>query len=157
MGYIEAVEPEFKPKAIHPKTQEIVRRHFLGYTMKEISESVGVSVHIAKQVLNSSFGKSLAQSMQARANSKVIDVRSRLQEMLPDALSVVENTLKSDDVRVAVRLKAAQDLLDRAGYGAVKQVDVRSTNLSVTPEQLEQIKMKAAKIVPQLGDDNGRV
>lgn len=140
----------FNPKRVSQHAQEVIRRHVAGFSNQEIAELVGISTATVGNILRSNFGKSQAANLQAAANYDAVEVTKQMREMIPQALQVLGGILEDGDAPSSVRLRAAQDLLDRTGHSAVKKVDVHSTNLSLTPEQLESIKIKAMELVPDI-------
>ena len=59
----------------------------------------------------------------------------------------------NEEMPANVRLSAAKDILDRAGYAAPKQVNVSSTTLTLTGDDLEGLKA----IALQRAQANGMV
>ncbi|MEG0324075.1 MAG: hypothetical protein RR619_08765 [Raoultibacter sp.] len=133
----------YDPKNVSKQAQEVIRRHVLGYTKKEIAGVTGLTEMAIANIIKSNFGISQARNLQAAANYNAVEAAKEIRDMVPSALRVVNEILEDSDAPSSVKLRAAQDLLDRAGHAAVKKVDVRSTSLSLTADQLEAIKAKA--------------
>ena len=59
-----------------------------------------------------------------------------LSSYVPQAISTLVKIMKNEDERGAVRLKAAQDILDRAGFGATQKLDVTTSTSDMSTEDL---------------------
>lgn len=71
-----------------------------------------------------------------------------LSSYVPQAISTLVKIMKNENERGAVRLKAAQDILDRAGFGATQKLDVTTSTSDLTTEDLN------SQIAQLLGGDN---
>lgn len=73
-------------------------------------------------------------------DASAIEIRKRIQHLAPIALFKLEEILDDDKASESVRMKIAQDLLDRAGYDPVKKtMDVSKYN----EEKINEIKERA--------------
>lgn len=133
----------YQPVKMSDRHHRIMRLHLLGYSGREIAVMLGMSESRVSIVLNSNLGRCQAAIMRAEADTSAIETARRIREVAPKALQVIEDILADDSVPSSVRLRAAQDALDRAGHGAVKKLDVRSTSVSLSSDELEDIKSAA--------------
>jgi hypothetical protein len=61
-----------------------------------------------------------------------------LSSYVPQAISTLVKIMKNENERGAVRLKAAQDILDRAGFGSVQKLDVTTSTSELSTEDLNK-------------------
>ena len=73
--------------------------------------------------------------------------------LAPDAIEAIQQIMMNEELPANVRLSAAKDVLDRAGYAAPKQVNVSNTTLNLTGDDLEGLKA----IALQRAQANGMV
>lgn len=61
-----------------------------------------------------------------------------LSSYVPQAISVLVKIMKNENERGAVRLKAAQDVLDRAGFGSTMKLDLTTSTSDLSTEDLNK-------------------
>ena len=130
---------------IRPYHKEIARRAVLGETEIEIARAMDISQPRLSIIFNSPLFKVEIARLEAMRDAGVMDVTTQIQELAPVALETLERVMiygKSESLRVGI----AQDLLDRAGHGAVKKFD--GTIITETHEQ---------RIARLMGDDAPRI
>jgi len=81
--------------------------------------------------------------MRGARDASSVDVAKRIQEMLPEALEVLDTILKNENASASVRTNIAQDLLDRGGHGAPKVIETRGFMAHLSGEDIERIKQRA--------------
>lgn len=133
----------YQPKKLNERHHNILRLHLLGYSNKEIADRLGCTPTSVSIAVNSNLGRIQASLMRAEVDNGAIEAAKRIRALAPKAIDVIEETMANEDVPAAVRLRAAQDALDRAGFGAVKRVDMRSTSVSLSSDDLEELKNSA--------------
>lgn len=157
---MEAKSRPYQPEKMNDRHHRIMRLHLLGYSGREIASMLGLSESRVSIVINSNLGRCQSAIMKSEADTSAIETARRIREVAPKALQVIEDILADDSVPSSVRLKAAQDALDRAGHGAVKKLDVRSTSVALSPDDLEDLKQaalaraKASGLVVDTSADN---
>jgi hypothetical protein len=90
------------------------------------------------------------------------DIESRIQQLADKSMTTVEDIIDSEDVDAAVKLRAAQDMLDRAGHSAKQVIERRSmleggltirivsdSNVSPDIPPIEVRKTKVIDITPE--------
>ena len=136
---------------------KIKRMIFLGLNNKEIAEKVGCSPQAISLVRNSKVIKDQLAVMTAAADANAIDVRREIQELAPVCLDLLKDVVGGNgdgkNAAIGLRVRASQDILDRAGHGKV----VRTENLHghFTADELEELKNSArrrAKVNGQVVD-----
>ena len=70
-----------------------------------------------------------------------------------EALIEILEDKRSDPEIIKLKSNAAVEILDRAGYGPIKQVDVKQASVSyqLTPEELEAFKKRGLKAARESG------
>lgn len=122
---------------------EICRLALLGMKHVEIAESLGVTPATVGNTLGSELVKKQMMIMRGARDASSVDVAKRIQEMLPEALEVLDTILKNENASASVRSNIAQDLLDRGGHGAPKVIETRGFMAHLSGEDIERIKQRA--------------
>lgn len=122
---------------------EICRLALLGMKHVEIAESLGVTPATVGNTLGSELVKKQLMIMRGARDASSVDISKKIQEMLPEALDVLENILRNENASSSVRTNIAQDLLDRGGHGAPKIVETRGFMAHLSGEDIERIKQRA--------------
>lgn len=137
---------------------EITRRIFLGQKNTVIAAAVGCDKQQVSNVRNSAIVQEQLRAMQLAATQDVVDVKRIINEIAPRAVEVLKEVMDDQRTPPATRVTAAKDLLDRAGHGAVQQVQVAHGHF--TAADLEAIKaraMQSTRINGLLADDDNEV
>lgn len=113
------------------------------YTQAEIGEIVGCTKAKVNYTVNSRLGKQKMAYLQDKADARALDVMGEIQALAPFALAELEEALMSDKLEDKEKIKVAQDLLDRAGYGKTRNLNVRSER--VTDDDIREIKQEAKR------------
>lgn len=132
-----------QPKELNERHHTILRMNLLGYSNRDIAAQVGCTESTVSIILNSHLGRCQRSIWQSEVDGAAIEAAKSIKAMAPKAARIIEEIMDSEEVPSSVRLRAAQDALDRAGFGAVKKVDLNSTNLSLTKDDIEQLKQTA--------------
>jgi len=106
---------------IRPYHREIARRLVLGETAARICRSIGMGEGRMSIIVNSPLFKLEIKRLEDLRDGGVADVTQTLKELSPLALEVVERTMHGSKSET-LRFSAAQDVLDRAGYGKTTKV-----------------------------------
>lgn len=131
---------KYQPKQLNEKHHEILRLAMLGYSNVDIAKRLSCTPATVSTVRNSGLGRMQASLLKAEADHSAIETAKRIRELAPDALEAIQMLMRDEEAPAHVRLSAAKDLLDRAGYAAPKQVNVSSTHVSLSGEDLEGLK-----------------
>jgi hypothetical protein len=119
---------------------EILRRKILGQTNREIAKDLNITEPVVSYTTNSALGKRHLELMQGAVDKEVVDIKAKIKEMAAEATKVLEAALASDQP-MALRVKAATDILDRAGFPKVTRNE--NLNAYLTPDDIESIKKRA--------------
>jgi len=164
---IPKAERKYQIQHLWEKHYEMARLAVVGYSNIQIAEIIGMSPDHISIVMNSKIFKEHVQVLRAARDAGAADISRRIIEVAPIALArikeVVEepifvNTKLDDGTEMRVKnpladpslaIKASQDLLDRAGFGAVEKKITANYDIS----ELEKLKQAAL----QAGIANGQI
>ena len=123
---------------------EITRRILLGQKGSHIAEDLGVSKAMVSYVRNSRVVKEKLELMSGARDAKAVDLAIEIKEHAPEALEVLKKIIDGDiDAPITTRAREANNWLDRAGYGAVKNINARHVVAHFTADEIEDIKRRA--------------
>jgi len=122
---------------------EICRLALLGMKHVEIAKTLGITPATVGNTLGSELVKKQMMILRGARDASSVDVAKKIQEMLPEALEVLETILKNENASPSVRTNIAQDLLDRGGHGAPKVIETRGFMAHLSGEDIERIKQRA--------------
>ncbi len=142
---------KYEPKALNPLHHEILRRLLLGDSHKEIASILNCTVATVSNVANSGLGREKISVMTAEADLNSVEIAKQIRETAPRAVEVMRELLDDEAVSFAVKYRAAADILDRAGHGAVKKIDMRKTLTELSMEDLERLNEAARNRMVQAG------
>lgn len=129
-----------------PFYQEVVRLSVLGFKVKDIATLVNHSPGSISRILNSPLAIALRSALGDKRDAGVADVT---REIEAEALACVETLRELRDIsdQDGVRLKAALELLDRAGFSPVRKIRSETLSGKLSDEDIEQIKQSAGMVV----------
>jgi len=130
-------------KSVSSRQHEILRMVTLGMTNKQVAERLGCSPQTVSIVRNSSLGRLQLEIFKQRADEDTLEVSHKLRSLAPGAIATIEALMTNEEAPSAVRLNAAKDLLDRAGYAAERRMSVRSTSVQLSPDDLANLRNEA--------------
>jgi len=134
---------KYEIQHIWDKHHEIIRLIVLGYSNKEIAEVIGCTPQTVSLTRNSEICKRKIEELRSRRDEEAVNVLETLEREAPKALELlmdVRSGKLSDDIKL--RVKVAQDLLSRAGYGQVQRVKGSFVHGVVSEELLDRVKAK---------------
>lgn len=121
-----------------------------GVSVPEAANQLGLHPNTIRRWLqNPEFRAQLEDSRQAAIEAVNELVQARLRDEAPRSLETI-TTLRDGARRESVRLAAAQDLLDRAGFRAPTRHVHAVANFVVTPELIEAMRSILAESPEQL-------
>jgi len=106
-------------KELKEHHREVARLSFQGYKPSEIASRTGSKVGTIYSILRDAMCKSFIAGLSDQADKSVINVREKLSEMSLASLDTLSHILSRDNIETtpaAVRLGAANSVLDRNGY-----------------------------------------
>lgn len=128
--------------------QEIIRRLVLGQKNVQIAEELGLTPMLVSNVKNSPIVQDQVAIMQGARNAYTVDIAREIREFAPKALEVLKKVVSGEGwdgppISAALKAKVAGDLLDRAGHGAIRNINMQSVHAHLTKEDIEAIKQRA--------------
>jgi len=137
---------------LNPRHQQIARLYVGGHSQAEIARLLKINRStVCRTVKDPQFKEEVARLQQmadVNATASVPGIPQKLGEGAHVATEVLMSILEDDRQEVdMLKLKAnvALEILNRAGYGAVKQVHVeqRSIGIELTKEEAEELRRRA--------------
>ena len=122
---------------------EIVRLALLGRDHQSIAEELGITAVCVSYTLNSRIVQDKLALLRAQKDAVSVDVAAAIRDLAPRCVDVLNDIMQDRGVNPGVRVSAAKDLLDRAGYAAPKVVKTENLNATLTYADIEAIKQRA--------------
>lgn len=134
---------QYNIKELWDKHREIARQLVLGGTNVTIANAVGCTPQTVSNVRNSPLGQAELQRLHSGRDEETVNIAHRIEEFVPQALSVLEDIItgKMPGAGVALRAKVSSAHLARAGYGEVQKI--HSMHAHVTSDDIVRIKERA--------------
>ena len=139
----------FQVGKIWERQREIIRLLALGYKNVEIADMLGCSPVTISYTRNSPVVEERLEQMNAARDMSTIDIARDIKMKAPKALKVLENVLDGREGTLgelaspALRVKTAENWLDRAGYPAQKSSQSMHFHAHLTSEDIDDIKRRA--------------
>ena len=138
-------------RTLSSRHQQLARLLVGGYSQAEISRTL--SLHkstvsrLVKQPLIAAEVKRLKEFADISTATSVPGMPDKISEGATRSIQVLMDILadeRSEPAIMKVKALVAQDLLSRAGYGPVKQIDIRQESVSAhfTSEDIEGLKQR---------------
>jgi len=137
VGYLASLEEQCD-SSLKTRHREIARLMLLGKTNNEIAELVGITPGRISQIKSDPMFLGYLSSLEEKCDRQVIDVRQRLADISHKALDVVEELLADD--KSSIKLAAAKDILDRAGYKPIEKVATVNLSSVLSQDELQAIR-----------------
>lgn len=140
---------------LQAKHQEVLRLAVIGHLPAEISEMTGMDRSTVDRITQSELGKKVLARMSGERDEDFIDIRKKLESLLPACVEAYEEVLSSKAGTVNPitgekiplspmdKFKVASDLLSRMGFGREQKVDVTKKDVAVL--NIKSIKAIEAK------------
>lgn len=138
MGRLPTGHRKYQIQEMWDVHHEITRMLLLGMKHVDIARELGISEVTVSYTANSQVVQRQLDLMRGARDMGAVDIGARIQAMLPKAAQALDELL--DSQVEAIRLRTAQDVLDRGGYGAVQKVAALHGQLS--REDLDDIKQR---------------
>ncbi len=132
--------PELKKlRDIH---YEIIRRASLGYKMTEISKELNIAYITVWKTLQTPLAKERLEIIRGARDASAGEVMNQFKSLSPIALEVYKEAILDGNISMKDRIKAAGEVLDRAGHTAVqKNLHLHG---ELTQDDIDNIKQRAA-------------
>lgn len=136
---------KYQIQKLWPLQKEISRRQLLGQKSVEIARDLNISTATICNSANGILGSVRREELELARDADCVQVARQIRELAPLALQVVRELMENENglVQPVVRLSAAKDTLDRAGFAAPTKVNIQSQHLFLTASDLAEIKQRA--------------
>ena len=146
MGRHPSGERKYEIEHIWDVHREILRRLVLGQSRKQIAEDLGITPQTVTNVANSQVAQRELERLRNERDEQVKDVKKIIERASVKAALVLEEVIEDPGARGSDRVRAAIDILDRAGHGAVKKV----AQMHLTPEDIERIRERGIELAREV-------
>lgn len=140
-----------EPKSLWDIHLEILRLAATGLNHVEIARLVGMTEDTIKRICLSKLGQERLIELRKVADCGAIDVTKRIQELAPRAIARVEEIMDNEKAKEELRLKAALEILDRAGHSAVKTIRTEGVSVHLSSDQLAEISRRGRDLARAQG------
>lgn len=107
----------------------VITLRLMGLSDVSISEITGAPVYVITEILEKpSTQQTFELIYKAIINRNAVGIHGRISSYATDAVDVVVGLMNKEDAPAIVRLKAAQDVLDRSGTNAEQVFGINDTN-----------------------------
>lgn len=121
----------WEPNKLNPAHIEMIFMRACGLRPGRIAEIMGYDSSTVSVVLNHPDARTILSKVMSYAADEVIDIDTRLQGMLGEAVDTLAGVMRSG--KEENRMKVAFGILDRKGYG--KETKVKTTHEIMVPEK----------------------
>lgn len=126
---------------------EIVRRKAVGQSNTQIADSMGISKMQVSNVVNSPIIQDRLAIMNGARDAYTIDLARDIREFAPKCLDLLKEIIAGESqtgqlASPALKARVAVDVLDRAGYSPVKNINLQSAHVHLTKEDIDQMKQR---------------
>jgi hypothetical protein len=135
--------------------KEIARLQVSGLRPVEISKRLGYTQAWLSTIMCSPIYVSYLSKLSNRADDSAIDIKKRIQEGAETGVMELLKVLKGDgiykdSVPTSLKVKVAQDFLDRNGQGKINKVEQHSTITVLDESKIEELKNRRAAMLRNL-------
>ena len=123
---------------------EITRLSLIGMKQIDIAKHLNVSPVMVSYTLRSPLVTRQLDQMKSVRDMEAIDISTEIKNLAPKAVAVLEELMDNDLPNV--KLSAAKDILDRAGYAATKTIRTENIHAHFSADEISEIKQNARDI-----------
>ena len=123
---------------------EVCRHALIGMKQVDIATHLGVSPVMVSYTLRSPIVQRQLNQLKAVRDIDAIDVAKEIQALAPRAVRVLDELMDSELPNI--KLKAATDILDRAGHAAVRTLRTENIHAHFTADEISDIKKRAREV-----------
>lgn len=98
----------------------------LGFKPSEIAEKYDIRPNVVSIILHHPDSEALLSFIAAEMAERIMDPVERIKAYAHEAITVKAEIMSNRSVHPAIRDKVASDMLDRAGYGARRHLDINA-------------------------------
>ena len=143
-----APRKSFEATQMWDNYQEVIRRVVLGQKNVDIARDLNLAPETVSYIKNSPLVQERIQTLQAQADADTVTMATRIKELAPIALGLIESSIKSgqvgtEKIPALKRIEHANGILDRAGFSPPKEIRSHILHGHYTAEDLQRIKERA--------------
>jgi len=135
------------PKRVQDYHHEVVRRLVIGDRPKDIAADLKLDVSTIYALKNSPMIEEKVNLLQAVRDEECVEIAREIQEFAPKALKLIHEVIvgegEGEGAPIALRVRAAQTELDRAGFSPVRKFQGEMINAHLTLDEVNEIKSRA--------------
>lgn len=153
-GRIPTGQRKYEIQHMWQRHHEIVRLSCLGFSNKDIALKLGITPQTVSNTLNSRIAKDKVNQMRAEVDRSTTDVVAVIKELPPQAIEEVGRFLdpeRNGGIKDELRLKAAHDILDRAGHAAPKEIHAKHMHAYLSADDIDEIKQRSRAAARESG------
>lgn len=131
---------------VQEQHREIIRHRILGWKPGRIAEHLGCTYQHVYRVLDTPIVKNEVARLSGRRDDVFVEIKTRIDELLPEAVDTFERVLSQRPMTVAeqrLQVDVAKDVLDRRGPEKRSTVAVANT---LSLEDLDEIRSRSDAI-----------
>lgn len=124
---------------------EIARRKLLGQKNTVIAQELGCTPQTVSNACNSPVVREKLLALRAERDANSTDIAKQIKELAPKALNILRGVIEdeTDEIPLQIKVKEANNLLDRAGYNPKTNINHQHAHMYLTPEDITEIKKRA--------------
>lgn len=139
----------YELKRLREKHHNILRLVVLGVKQKDVAAALGITEETVSYTVNSKLGKQKLAILRKEADQGSLDMLAELQQLVPGAIALQEKVLFDDGEKTSDRLRAAEDILDRAGPS--KRQRTEHSHQLVSADEIAEARALARKVASDAG------
>jgi predicted transcriptional regulator len=141
---LEGTHRKYQVEQLWDVHHAIVRMALTGMKQVDIATVLKISPVTVSYTLRSPIVARQLEQMRAIVDLDSVDIAKEIAALAPRAVKVLEELL--DNSLPNIQMKAAENILDRAGYAAVQRVKVDASVTHFTAGEIADIKNRARDI-----------
>lgn len=135
--------------------KEVARLLVAGERPVDIAKRLGYTQAWLSTMMNSPVFKDYVKNLSEKKDSEAIDIRKQIEEGASVGVCELLKILKGEDqyaegVSVNLKVKVAQDFLDREGHGKVTKVQNQTTVTVLSEDRIEALKDRRRALLSNL-------
>lgn len=137
----------YQPDKLHDRTREMIRMRVMGLTYRDIGNVVGLSYQSVQNTLQFPSSREEITRLRAALDEEAVDITKAIQDSLPEAVDIIVGVFNKDsDAPLPLKMRAAESMLDRAGYGKIQKIQGKIAHGHIGVIGIEAIKKRAREI-----------
>lgn len=138
----------YNPEQVSSRHQTILRLKHLGLRDEDIADEVGINASQVRLLIRSELGKAELRRLQQTAEDEAVDGHLEIQRYVKKCIEVIGEMVENENNHISpsLRFKAAQDMLDRAGYNKVTKFEGAVAHGYVNQKGVEVLRQRAIEM-----------